>query len=91
MSINSLKRKFSELLLEDISEYKISRVEKVDKKIYKVKLVKKDDVQYCSVHSNFNSCMLYNCPGIKSSRYAKEKSITSDKYVNNKNNYDFYS
>ena len=86
----SLKRKFQDLSLDEVDKYKISKVEinNVDnnRSIYKVKKLKnieKVKKSNCQIHTQFNSCMIYNCPGISTERYNKN--------TVNKNNYDYYS
>lgn len=82
-----LKRKFSELYIDNIGinkQQKLSDNKKINKNI------KVEVNAGCDIHDNFNACMMYNCPGIKSSRLI-ESIINKNINVDQSERHNFYS
>lgn len=75
---NNRKRKFSEISNNDVVLINVKKTSDLKKVIYRV--IKRNQYK-CDLHNSFNSCMIYNCPGITNDRIQKT----------NVNNFDFYS
>jgi hypothetical protein len=90
--VKTIKRKFNELTIENKHINKQQKLNNGNKINLVANEVDKNFV--CDLHHSFNSCMMYNCPGIKSNRLTNKinNSINSINVERDqRNKFEFYS